>query len=121
MTLITEVNQQYVNKVAKYVYSRLSGKTKLEFRRNEAVIHMYMYYHTGQKSDPISEMHFTINFVCYAGKIRVNVIDMSEYEYTVCHMTVDATGKTLEDIRTEIMSKINKAIQKEYSAYDLIY
>lgn len=116
-----EVDASYVKKIAKYVWSRISGRTKLTFRPNESVIDMFLYYHTGRQEDPVEEVDIQLSLTAYSGKLRLNVINMSDNEKTLLHTTIDASGKEPEDIRSEIMESVRRALSKEYTEYDFIF
>ena len=116
------VNQQDVNKVAKYLYKHIDGAYQIKFGANFADVYMNVYYHTGVKEDPVQTMRLDINMTSYSDKIRYNVTEMDIMENTFLHGTVDV-GPTdsLEIVKDAIYNRIINAIQQEFEDYDFIF
>lgn len=116
------VNQQDVNKVAKYIYKNTDGAYQIKFGANFVDVYMNVYYHTGVADDPIQTMRLDINLTSYADKIRYNVTEMDIMENTFLHGTVEVKDPTdLEPIRKAIYDRIVRAIQQEFEDYDFIF
>lgn len=117
-----QLNQQDVNKVAKYIYKHTDGAYQIKFGVNFADVYMNVYYHTGIEEDPVQTMKLDINLTSYSGKIRYNVTEMTVMENTFLHGTVEVKDpNNLEPVRDAIYSRIVRSIQEEFEDYDFIF
>ena len=116
------VDQSDVNEVAKYFQKKTDGAYSIKFGVNTVDIYMYMYYHTRNAEDPIQQMNLDISMTSYDNKIRVNVTEITDLEYTFLHFTVPVKETdSMEDVRIKILERIAKGIEREYEDYDVVF
>lgn len=114
--------EQQVNRIGKYLYKTIDGAYKIKFGVMTCDIYMIMYYQTSGNSESFKEMRIDINITTYQKKIRVNVIEMTDYEKTLgCSVYKPDQIKVLSEARKLIYNDICKHISKAYSDYDFIF
>lgn len=122
---------QVINRVGKYLYKNLDGAYKISKSSNTVdvwttILYSIPYelrskYDNNQISDDVQSMDVDINLTTYSNKIRVNVIVEDPYERTISFSTIDS--KYLEpgsDILEQILSRVKRILEKEFSDYDFL-
>lgn len=111
---------QLVNKLGKYLNKNIDGAYKISFKSGGTCdVYMYMYYQVG---DDVRQMDLNINITTYSKNIRINLIEMTDFEKTLSSKTWKATQ--LEDLtkaKEIVYNWICSCISKEYSEYDFVF
>ena len=119
---------QQVNKIGKYLYKHLDGAFKIQFSPNTCDIYFIILYQIpledrrDSNDDAMKELTINLNITTYQNKIRVNVIEMNEYERTLGHDTY--SPELLEDLeyaREIILNKVIKKVSRAYKEFDFIF
>ena len=122
-----------VKRLGKYLKDNLAGVYKVQEPPNEYIIYTTMMYmiepearkvmkkypkELQGKEDEIYEMNIYFNITTYGGKyIRVNVIQLDEYEVTLGFLRLDRVDlMSLPACKVEILEFAKKKIEKKYEA-----
>lgn len=123
---------QYVNKLGKFLYNHIDSAYKFKTSANTADTYITVYYQLplqhqipGKQKEGYNDMHemnIDLNVTTYQNKLRVNIIDMSEYEYTIAHMVIKPEYLTDMNVALQmILEKVEWALIKEYQGYNFIF
>lgn len=122
-----------VKRLGKYLKDNLSGVYKVQEPPNEYIIYstiMYMIEPEARKvmkrypkelqgkEDEVYEMNIYYNITTYGGKyIRVNVIQLDEYEVTLGFLRLDRLDlMSLPDCKKKILEFTKRKIEKKYES-----
>ena len=114
------------NQVGKYLYNHIDGAFKKVNSSNTCDVYMTVLYQLPWevrpigKFDVVEEMTLVISITHYAGKIRLNVIEVSPEEVTLGHIVFPETTP-MESLPELAMTKIRKFLSKYYAEYDFLY
>lgn len=119
---VTQSPGTMINKVGKYLNKNIDGAFKIEFGPMECEVTMKMYYQIPGDPESFDEMHFKINITSYQNKIRVNLTEDTPLEKTIGQVILNE--EELADLnlaKKKILTKLQKAIRREYMQYDFIF
>lgn len=126
-----------VKRLGKYLKDNLTGVYKVVEPPNEYVIYTTILYQVDPeirkalkryqkefqgKEEDIYEMNIYFNITTYGGKyIRVNIIQLDEYEVTLGFLRFDPTDLiSLPDCKRRLMEYTKKCIEKKYDGYEVL-
>ena len=113
---------QQVNRIGKYLKKHIDGAYKIAFRPNECDVYMFMYYQIPGQAESLKTMNFLINITTYQKKVRVNVIEMTDFEKTIGHDVYKPDElDNLPEACKKIYDKVCHKIEREYSDYEFIF
>lgn len=120
-----------VNKVGKYLYKNIDGAFNYKTSSNTCDVYFTLLYQLpywdripGKGSDynDIHEMTIDINLTTYQNKIRVNIIEVTEYERTLGSFVLKPEQLTdLAETKKLILQKVKSRVEKVYEDYDFLY
>ena len=123
-------NQQ-VNRVGNYLYKHLDGAFKYKKASNQYDVYVTLLYQIpyfqripgkGKEYNDVHEMTLDINLTTYQNKLRVNVIEMTDEEYTLGYKLYRPEQLVdLENAMKLIWRDVVKRVSKVYEDYDFIF
>lgn len=114
------------NQVGRYLYNHIDGAFKKVNSSNTCDVYITVLYQLPWRVRPIGEfdkiheMTICISITHYAGKIRMNMIEVSPDEVTLGHVVFDETTQ-LDKLSETAFAKVKKFLAKYYSEYDFLY
>lgn len=126
---LTPVGGNEVNKVGRYLYENLDGAFKFEKKPNMYDVYITLLYQLLQplrkteEDEKVHEMTLDLSITTYQNKLRVNVTQMDENEWTICHFVVPQEKlQDLEAAKNYIFDKVVQKVSKVYKDdYDFIF
>ena len=123
---------QLVNKLGEYLYKELDSAYSFNKSSNLYEVYLEAYYqvpHYGDHpqdkikyDDEIKTMKLMISLTYYDEKIRVNLIELGEYEPTLAHKTYKIKElETLNNARTKVEKLIRDSLTKYFKDYEFIF
>lgn len=123
---------QLVNKLGEYLYKNIDSAYTFKKSPNLYEIYLEAYYqipiypsHPQDKikyDDEIKSMKILLSITQYDQKIRINLIELGEYEPTIAHKTYKIDDlKTLVYARTAIVKLINDSLTKYFKDYEFLF
>ena len=126
-----------VKRLGKYLKDNLTGVYKVQEPPNEYVIYTTILYQIDPEvrkmmkryptelkgiEEDIYEMNIYFNITTYGGQyIRVNVIQLDEYEVTLGFLRLDRLDlMSLPDCKRKILEYAKKRIEKKYEDYEVL-
>lgn len=121
-------NQQ-VNRLGKYIHKHFDRSTRLRINSSNTCdvffTLVYQLKHNLQKVgywEDVNEIRMDISITTYQNKVRVNIIELDEYEKTLGFLLfMPEQLEDLEAAKVKIWNKIIKCIEKEYKDYEFLY
>ena len=123
-------NQQ-VNRVGSYLYKHLDGAFKYKKASNQYDVYVTLLYQIpylqripgkGKEYNDVHEMTLDINLTTYQNKLRVNIIEMTDEEYTLGYKLYRPEQLVdLENAMKLIWRDVVKRVSKVYEDYDFIF
>ena len=121
---------QLVNNLGRYLYKHIDSAYKGVNSANTYDVYMIVYYQLpGEKQIPgkddindVHEMIINLNLTTYQNKIRLNMNEVTEDEWTFGQMII--SPEKLEDmdkVRKMILDRVHKRLEKQFSEYDFIF
>ena len=123
--------EQLVNRVGNYLRRHIDGVYNYRIGVQTYDLYTVIYYQYpimpekpgGEvKYSELSEMNFNISLTSYSNKIRVNVIELSPDEQTICHFVL--SEKDTYDMivaREKIETEIRRVLNKLFEGYIFIF
>ena len=114
------------NQVGRYLYNHIDGAFKKVNSSNTCDVYITVLYQLPWQVRPIGEfdkiheMTICISITHYAGKIRMNMIEVSPEEVTLGHVVFDENTQ-LDKLSEMAFAKVKKFLAKYYSEYDFLY
>jgi len=113
---------QTLNQVGRYLYKHIDGATKIKFSANQCDVYLTIYYQKRYRAETFESMDIDINLTTYSNKLRVNVIEMDEWEKTLGSFTIkEEELDNLAFLNDKIYQNVCKYIVKEYSDYEFVF
>lgn len=121
-----------VNKLGEYLYKELDSAYKFNKSSNLYEVYLEAYYqvpHYGDHpqdkikyDDEIKTMKLLISITYYDEKIRINLIELGQYEPTVAHKTykIKELG-TLSNAKRTVDKLIKDSLTKYFKDYEFIF
>ena len=126
-----------VKRLGQYLKDNLTGVYKVQEPPNEYVIYTTILYQVDPEvrkamkryqkefhgiEEDIYEMNIYLNITTYNGQyIRVNVIQLDEYEVTLGFLRLDRLDlMSLPDCKKRILEYVKKRIEKKYEGYEVL-
>lgn len=119
-----------VKRLGKYLKDNLSGVYKIEEPPNEYTIYTTIFYQIAPevrkmlkkypkefqgKEEDIYEMNIYLNITTYSQYIRVNVIQLDEYEITLGYLRLEPKDLiSLPYCKDKIVNYVKKVIERKY-------
>ena len=116
-----------VKRIGKYLYNNIESAYNFKSSSNMFDVYFTVYYQEkhptlGIAISDIKEMNININITTYQNKVRVNVIEMDEFERTLGYMLYPS--EKLVDLPLAmklIWNTVIKKIEKAYAEYEFIF
>lgn len=107
---------QLVNTIGKYLYNHINNAYQSNKFQNTYDINFTLDTSDGNK-------YLNLNITTYGDKIRVNIIENEDANKTIGNIVVkSSTFDKLPDGYFDLMGRISKQIDKEYSSHaDIFY
>lgn len=106
-----------VNTLGVFLYQNIDGAYKLSKSSNTCDVYVKISY----DDETLKTMTIDINITTYQEKIRVNTIEMTEYQKTIGHDVYRPEQlKDLNAVKTDIISKLTKRLNKNYPNFNYI-
>ena len=122
---------QIVNKIGKYLYKNIDSAYKFKTSSNMIDVYMYVYYQLpywdripgkGPEYNELHEIKLDINITTYQNRIRVNIIEITEYEKTLGHYVFTPDQLVdMEKAKKAVLKTIVTVLSKVYEDYDFIF
>lgn len=122
---------QLVNKLGEYLYKELDSAYSFNKSSNLYEVYLEAYYQVPHypdhpqdkiKYDEIKTMKLMISLTHYDETIRINLIELGEYEPTIAHKTYKIKElETLNNARTTIEKLIRDSLTKYFKDYEFIF
>lgn len=125
-----------VKRLGKYLKDNLSGVYKTKEPPNEYIIYTTILYQIDPsvrkalkryqkefqgKEEDIYEMNIYLNITTYGQYIRVDVIQLDEYEITLGYLRLDPKDLiSLPYCKEKILAYTKKVIEKHYEDYEVL-
>ena len=123
---------QLVNKLGEYLYKNIDSAYTFKKSPGSYDIHLEVYYqipiypkHPQDKityEDKIETMKILLSLTHYDNKIRVNIIELGEYEPTIAHKTykIDELSDLVK-ARTVILNLIQTKLTSYFKDYEFLF
>ena len=112
---------QQVNRIGKAIYNNLEGAFKFVKSSNSCDIYTTVLYEV-PGSNEVEEMTLDINLTTYQNKVRVNIIEMDEYERTIgfdLYRPEDLDDTQVSVVR--VLNKVKHRIIKAFQNYNFLF
>lgn len=118
---------QQVNKIGSYLYKHLDGAYDISKSQNTCDVKFMILYQDKEeiKTNPdaeLYEMHLDLNITTYQNKVRINIIEISDYEKTLSFKTYEP--EQLENLQYAfnlVMKHIRQTINRVFKDYEFIF
>ena len=125
-----------VKRLGKFLKNNLEGVYKVQEPPNEYVIYTTILYQVDPKvrkamkpyqkefhgiEEEVYEMNIYLNITTYSQYIRVNVIQLDEYEQTLGFLRLSPDDLiSLPFCKQKILRYVKKVIEKKYQGYEVL-
>lgn len=125
-----------VKRLGKFLAKNLAGVYKVEEPPNEYIIYTTIMYQVKPElrkamkkyqkefhgiEEEVYEMDIYFNITTYGQYIRVNVIQLDEYEQTLGFLRLDRTQlMSLPACKQKLLEYTKKVIEKKYADYEVL-
>lgn len=125
-----------VKRLGKFLKNNLEGVYKVQEPPNEYVIYTTILYQVDPKvrkamkpyqkefhgiEEEVYEMNIYLNITTYSQYIRVNVIQLDEYEQTLGFLRLSPEDLiSLPFCKQKILRYVKKVIEKKYQGYEVL-
>lgn len=122
---------QQVNRVGEYLYKNIDGAFRIVKGSNKCDVYMILLYQLypkdqrpekGPEYNDVHQMTINLSVTYYDDKIRVNVIECTQYEKTLGHFTVSPELLAdLSAVKTSVLAKVQHYLVKAYQDYNFLF
>lgn len=125
-----------VKRLGKFLSKNLTGVYKVEEPPNQYIIYSTILYQVKPEvrkamkkyqkefqgiEETIYEMNIYYNITTYGQYIRINVIQLDEYEQTLGFLRLDKVQlMSLPDCKQKLLEYTKKVIEKKYADYEVL-